>query len=260
MKVLYRLSALLSGVLMLGCTSSYEVRDFKDPHDSLPTYRDYTIKRPFGEVKITGANLKMLEMLKRDFYSAPLAAQFSVSEIRIAHDINDPEFKNGQLGQAHFHLDSTPLMIMLEGGIPRLILPRGKICIALGSVDAQLRHEMSHAKIFFYGLSIQEIGKISEWKYNYKLWQLERREEYPKDGFLNRYSTRNAEEETADIVAGESNLFFNLPDPYTGAPSAFSGINKKDDRYLKKVEAVHKLGLTTPKEYKKVLEFFKGPR
>ncbi len=246
--------ALLGCVLIFGCTSSYEIKNFKDPHDSIPTYSDYIIKRPFGEVKIIGVNAKILEMIKRDFYSAPLMAQFSVSKIRISHDIEDKEFhdKTG----AHFHLDSKPIRIKFSNYLPRIILPSGQICINLFYGNGLLRHEMTHAQVFFGKISLTEIGKISNWDYKYLLWNTEDQKTYPKDGFLYRYSTKNVEEETANIVAGISNFFFNLQDPYTGNPHAFFGIDKKDVRYFKKVEAVYKLGLTTKIEHAKILEFF----
>ena len=239
MKIFYKAIALLGCVLIWGCTNSYEIKKFKDPHDSIPTYSNYVIKRPFGEVKIIGANARILKEIKRDFYSAPLAAQFSVFKIRISHDREDKEFNDA--AGAHFHLDSKQLRIKFNNYYPRIVLPHGQICINLLYYNGLLRHEMAHAQVFFWQISLKEIGKISNWKYNYLLWKGLDAKEYPKDGFLYRYSTKNEPEETSNIVAGISNFFFNLQDPYTGIQHAFFGINKIDERYLKKVEAVHKL-------------------
>ncbi len=244
--------------MILGCTNNYSIQKFKTPHDSSQTYKSYIIKRPFGDVKIINASYSMFSAIKRDFYSAPLAAQFSVSKIRISHDQEDKDFKDG--GGAHFHTDSKHMRIKFSGYIPHLILPSGEICINLEYCNGLLRHEMSHSQVYFWKIQLKEIGEISKWKYLYRFWELENKKEYPKNGFLYRYATKNEDEEAAGIVSAISNFFFNLQDPYTGAPHGFFGIDKKDDRYLKKVEAVHKLGLTTKLEHQKIIELFKEPR
>lgn len=254
MKALYKVLTIFSCALILGCTNSYNIAELKNPHEPLPSYNDYTLKRPFGKVMITGASKNVLEEIKRDFNSAPLAAQFSVSRIRISHNLEDKEFKGNE--GAHFYTDSLPLQIKFDGYCPRIILPSGKICINISYYNGLIRHEMTHAQVFFWKISLQEIGKISQWKYNYRLWELENYAEYPKDGFLYRYSTKDEDEETANLVAAVSNFFFDLRDPYTKAPHAFSGINRKDLRYLQKIEAIHKLELTTNIEHKKIMEFF----
>ncbi len=260
MKNIGRALVFLSGLIIFGCTNSYTVSNLKDPHDSTQIYNDYVIKRPFGTVKIVGVNKQILKMIERDFYSAPLAAQFSVSEIRIYHDPEDPEFRKKSV-LAHFHANSQRMYLKFDGYKPYLVMPQGIICINCVYPNGTLRHEMSHAQVFFFGISLVEIAEISKWKYIGQFWDREDEKQYPKNGFLYAYSRSNACEETARIVGAISNFYFGLQDPFnSAATNVFYCIDKKDERYLKKIEVIHAFGLTTKAEYQKILEFFNKPR
>jgi hypothetical protein len=218
----------------LGCTSNYNVPRLKNPHDSESTLTNKTIKRPFGIVKIINANPTVLESIKRDLYSAPLLAQMSVSEIRIYLNPKNKHFKNLGGGGAHFHLNSKRFRLQFSGSVPKIVLPAGKICVNSNYWNGLLRHELCHSQVHCFKLPLDEIEKISGFRYKYIFYVEGNSLAYPKDGFLYDYSTKNPGEDTADMVGAISMLSLNLQDPFnTRALNVFYCIDRKDKRYLK---------------------------
>ncbi len=200
-KTLLRAMFAIAILGVVGCSTGYEIYD---PPPREPAIPEAIIRTEFTEVRIFNATPTTLKMLRKDFENAPRDAQLSVNSIALYTRPDEIHFDHREAAHCHMGLrDLEEIEPTYSQWMPQILLKKSDICIdTYGTFNGLLRHEMTHAHVEGAGIDLDKFAEICAGKYVGVLWKLLwRNSEFPRDGFLHPYDTKDEYEHGANLVA-----------------------------------------------------------
>ncbi len=208
----------LFGLLLIGCTSTYEI-----PKPKLPERRVI----PCTTVKLTNALRDEETLIRESLGIMLLDVQKSVTDAVVYRDNISGHF--GELQKAH-----------------RCREPKSQICF-LTQVEpitrADVWHEAGHCyETTLPNATIEEWNEIAGNVYGEKRYEL--KQSFPCKGLLTRYSSYSAREDIAEWMACIYSYIASR-----GNHNPFRWTQLADKRYIKKLDWLLKWGFISKEDY-----------
>lgn len=254
-KARLRLMSLAALICVAGCSTGYEIYDPPPRELAVPVMIMHT---KFAEVKVLNATPAEFKILRRDFENADKETQLSVISVELDDHPDEIHFDHHEAAHCHMgRRDFSEKLPKWFAWMPRIVRRKCDICIdSYRLYPGLLRHEMTHAQVEADDISLDKFAEICAGGYIGAAWRLlYKQSEFPRDGFLHPYDTKDEYEHSANLVEVIHCFMLGLPDQETGG-APFRGVNFKDGRYLAQIKEVYRLGLVSKAEYDAVSAYF----